>query len=385
MPHDERSLGRSTIAIHGGRAGTDRDGAVVAPLYQTVNFAQEVGTAEGLQYARYGNNPNAEAVQRLLAKLEGAEAALVLSSGMGATACALLALLRPGDHLISSSWIYGGTHKLLTTEFEAIGIGVTFVDPMELRGFRKAMRNETRAIFIETPVNPTCRVVDMRPLAQLASEHGLAFAVDSTFATPINFRPLEHGADVVIHSATKFLNGHHDVLAGAVVGTASYIEEVRQKMMVWGQAPDPFACWLLDRGLKTLSVRVRQACINAAAVAAWCITRPEIAHVHYPGLASHPDHERATRTLDAYGSMMGVEIAGGALAAERFLRKLEIITHAPSLGGVHSLASEPRFTSHASLTPAERQAMGIPDGFVRLSIGLEDAEDIIADLEQALA
>ena len=384
MPHDVRTLGSSTIAIRGGQ--TDRvDGSVVSPLFQTVSFTQEVGTEDGLRYARYGNNPNAESLQRKLALLEGAEAALVLSSGMGATACALLALLRPGDHLISSSWIYGGTYRLLTSEFGAIGIGVTFIDPMDSRGFRKAIRKHTRAIFIETPVNPTNRVVDMRPLAQLASDHGLAFAVDSTFATPINFRPLEHGADVVIHSATKYLNGHHDVLAGAVMGTSSYIEEVRQKMMVWGQAPDPFACWLLERGLKTLSVRVRQQCANAMEVAKWCSARPEIARVHYPGLASHPDHEAATRTLAGYGSMMAIELAGGGPAAESFLRKLEIITHAPSLGGVDSLASEPRFSSHSGLTPEERARMGIPDGFVRLSIGLEDAADLIADIEQALS
>jgi cystathionine beta-lyase/cystathionine gamma-synthase len=304
---------------------------------------------------------------------------------MGATACALLALLRPGDHLISSSWIYGGTYKLLKDEFGAIGIGVTFIDPMDSRGFRKAMRKHTRAIFIESPVNPTCRVVDMRPLAQLASEHGLAFAVDSTFASPINFRPLEHGADVVIHSATKFLNGHHDVLAGAVMGTAPYVEEVRQKMMVWGQAPDPFACWLLGRGLKTLAIRVRQQCANAMEIATWCTGRSEIARVHYPGLPTHPDHEAATRTLGDYGSMLGLELAGGGPAAEAFLRKLEIIAHAPSLGGVDSIASEPRFTSHAGLTPDERARMGIPDGFVRLSVGIEDAQDLIADLEQALA
>lgn len=384
MTSEIRTLGASTIAIHGGNASSG-DAPVVTPLYQSVNFTQEVGTGEGLRYPRYGNNPNAESVQRRLAMLEGAEAALVLSSGMGATACALLTLLRPGDHLISSSWVYGGTYRLLKQEFEAMGIEVTFVDPMNSRGFRKAVRKHTRAIFIENPVNPTCRVVDMRPLAQLATEHGLAFAVDSTFASPIAFRPLEHGADVVIHSATKFLNGHHDVLAGAVMGTASYIEEVRQKMMVWGQAPDPFACWLLERGLKTLSVRVRQATANAMEVAAWCAANPAIVRVHYPGLTSHPDHETATRSLGGYGSMMGIEIAGGGAAAEAFLERLEIITHAPSLGGIETLASEPRFTSHASLTPDERANMGIPDGFVRLSIGIEDAADLIADLAQALA
>ncbi len=384
MTHDVRTLGSSTIAIHGGRGARDSSSPVVAPLYQTVNFHQEVGTGEGLIYARYGNNPNAESVQRRLAMLEGAEAALLLSSGMGATACALLALLRPGDHLISSSWIYGGTRKLLETEFETIGIEITFIDPTNSRGFRRAIRKRTRAMFIESPVNPSCRVVDMRPLAQLANENGLAFAVDSTFASPINFRPLEHGADVVIHSATKFLNGHHDVLAGAVLGTASYIEEVRQKMMVWGQAPDPFACWLLERGLKTLAIRVRQATSNATEIASWCAGRPEVSRVHYPGLSTHPDHDTAVRTLDGFGSMLGIELHGGAAAAEAFLARLAIISHATSLGGVDSLASEPRFTSHAGCTAAERAEMGIPDGFIRLSIGIEDARDLIADLEQAL-
>ena len=385
MPRSPRRLGLSTLAVTGGAAQGEADSPVVQPLVQSVNFVQEFGTSDGLRYPRYGNAPNAEVVQRRLAMLDGAEAAIVLSSGMGATACALLALLRPGDHLLASSWIYGGTRALFTQEFETMGIDVTLVEPTETRAWRKRMRKETRAIFVESPVNPTCRVLDLRPISYLTKDVGLALVVDSTFASPINFRPLEHGADVVIHSATKYLNGHHDVLAGAVMGTSSYIEEVRQKMMVWGQAPDPFACWLLERGLKTLSVRVRQQCANAMEVAKWCSARPEIARVHYPGLASHPDHEAATRTLAGYGSMMAIELAGGGPAAESFLRKLEIITHAPSLGGVDSLASEPRFSSHSGLTPEERARMGIPDGFVRLSIGLEDAADLIADIEQALS
>jgi cystathionine beta-lyase/cystathionine gamma-synthase len=385
MTHDVRALAASTIAIHGTRPAGETDTPVVAPLYQSVNFHQEIGTGEGLRYARYGNNPTAELVQQRLAALEGAEAALVLSSGMGATACALLALLRPGDHLVSSSWIYGGTHRLLGTEFATLGIDVTFVDATTSRSFRKALRRNTRALFVESPVNPTCRVIDLKPLAQLSSENGLALAVDSTFASPILFRPLEHGADVVIHSATKYLNGHHDVLAGAVMGTASYIEEVRQKMMVWGQSPDPFACWLLERGLKTLGVRVRQATANAREVASWCAARPEISRVHYPGLPEHPDHKVASRVLDDYGAMMAIELAGGGEAADAFLRRLELIAHAPSLGGVETLASEPRYTSHAAMSPAERAAAGIPDGFVRLSIGIEDVADIIGDIEQALA
>ncbi len=384
MTRKTRPHGVSTVAVHGGNEKGDADAPVVTPLFQSVNFVQEIGTGEGLRYPRYGNMPNAEIVQRRIAMLEGAEAAIVLASGMGATACALLALLRPGDHLLASSWVYGGTHRLFSQEFEAMGIHVTLVDPMESRGWRRRLRKETRAIFVETPVNPTCRVLDLRGASHLTKENGLALVVDSTFASPVNFRPLEHGADVVIHSATKYLNGHHDVLSGAVAGTAPYIEEVRQKMMVWGQAPDPFAVWLLDRGLKTLDVRVRRQNENAARIAAWAEGRKEIRHVHYAGLPDHPDHEVARTTLDGFGGMLALELLGGAKAADRFVRRLKVWIHAPSLGGVESLVSEPRFTSHAHLSAEQRTKAGIPDGFVRLSVGIEDADDLIADLEQAL-
>jgi cystathionine beta-lyase/cystathionine gamma-synthase len=384
MTRKTRPHGVSTVAVHGGSEKGDADTPVVTPLFQSVNFVQEIGTGEGLRYPRYGNTPNAEVVQRRVAMLEGAEAAIVLASGMGATACALLALLRPGDHLLASSWVYGGTHRLFTQEFEAMGIDVTLVDPMESRAWRRRLRKETRAIFVETPVNPTCRVLDLRGASHLTKENGLALVVDSTFASPVNFRPLEHGADVVIHSATKYLNGHHDVLSGVVAGTAPYIEEVRQKMMVWGQAPDPFAVWLLDRGLKTLDVRVRRQNENAARIAAWADGRKEIRHVHYAGLPDHPDHEVARTTLDGFGGMLALELLGGAKAADRFVRRLKVWMHAPSLGGVESLVSEPRFTSHEHLSAEQRAKIGIPDGFVRLSVGIEDADDLISDLEQAL-
>ena len=379
-----RSHGLSTLSVHGGREPHPADMPVVQPIVQSVNFTQEIGTSEGLRYGRYGNSPNAEVVQRRIALLEGAEAGLVLSSGMGATACALLALLRPGDHLLSSSWIYGGTHRLFTQEFMAMGIDVTLVDPGESRGWRKRIRKQTRAIFLESPVNPTCRVVDLSSVRYLTKENGLALVVDSTFASPINFRPIEHGADVVIHSATKYLNGHHDILSGVVLGTASYIEEVRQKMIVWGQAPDPFACWLLERGLKTLDIRVRRQNENALRVAEWAETRKDVRKVHYPGLPSHMDHELARTYLDGFGGMLALELAGGGKATERFIRRLKLVTHAASLGGVDTLVSEPRYTSHAHMSSDERARIGIPDGFLRFSIGIEDPDDLIADLGQAL-
>jgi O-acetylhomoserine/O-acetylserine sulfhydrylase-like pyridoxal-dependent enzyme len=218
---------------------------------------------------------------------------------MGATACAMMALLRPGDHLVSSAWIYGGSHALFARELAQLGIETTFVDPAHSRGWRLALRPNTRALFVESPVNPTTRVLDLRPLSALTREAGVALVVDSTFASAVNFRPLEHGADVVIQSATKYLNGHHDVLGGAVMGTAAFVEEVRQKMMLWGQVPDPFACWLLERGLKTLGVRVERQNASALAVARWAEGHPAVARVHYPGLPSHPDHALAPRSSTA--------------------------------------------------------------------------------------
>jgi cystathionine beta-lyase/cystathionine gamma-synthase len=389
MPHDlppdtPSPLRRATLAIHGGRSHAAPGDAVVQPLVQSVNHVQPVGTPDGVLYTRYANTPNATTLQRRLALLEGAEASLVLSSGMGATACTMRALLRPGDHLITSAWIYGGTRKLFDHELPAMGVRVTTVDPTATRGWRQAITRETRVIFVESPVNPTTRVLDLRPLAALARETGVALVVDSTFASPVNFRPLEHGADVVIQSATKYLNGHHDILAGVVSGSESVVDEVRQKMMVWGQTPDPFALWLLERGLKTLDVRVTRQNASAQRIAEWATQHPAIARVHYPGLPSHPDHALARDVLDGFGGMLAIELAGGGDATAPMLARLRLITHAPSLGGVDSLVSEPRYTSHAAMTPDARAAIGIPDGFLRFSIGLEDADDLIDDLAQAL-
>ena len=382
----DRPLSLATLAVHGGRdAVADGAGApVVTPLAQSVNHVQAIDTADGLRYTRYHNTPNAEVVQRRLAQIEGAEAALVLSSGMAATACAMLALLRPGDHLVASTWIYGGTRTLFERELPTMGVSVTLVDPTETRGWRRALTPETRVLFLETPVNPTTRLLDLRPLRALAKETGIALVVDATMASPVNFRPLAHGADVVLHSATKYLNGHHDVLAGVVAGPEAVVEEARRKAMVWGQTPDPFALWLLDRGLKTLDVRVRRQNATALTVATWAETHPAVRRVHYPGLPSHPDHVLAREVLDGFGGMLAIELAGGAEAATRCLGRLRLVTHAPSFGGVDSLVSEPRYTSHAAMSADERAAAGIPDGFLRISIGLEDPADLIADLARAL-
>lgn len=386
MSRKPRGPALGTLAVHGGvdKEVREVDAPIVQPLFQSVTFVLEHGTAEGLRYPRYGNAPNAEVVQRRMAAIEGAEAAVVLASGMGATACGLLALLRPGDHILASAWIYGGTRALLLQEFAALGIEVSLVDPLEPRVWRKALRRQTRVIFLESPVNPTCRVPDIEAVSIVTKQAGVALVVDSTFASPVNLRPLEKGADVSIHSATKYLNGHHDLIGGVVSGSAPYIEEVRRKMTLWGQAPDPFACWLLERGLKTLDLRVQRQNDSALRIAQWCEAHKGIERVWYPGLDSHPDHAVARRLLDGFGGMLGIRLASATRGTERFLRRLRLFRHAPSLGGVESLVSEPRFTSHADLSPAEREGAGIPDGFLRLSVGIESADDLIADLEQAL-
>jgi cystathionine beta-lyase/cystathionine gamma-synthase len=376
--------GLSTLAIH-GIPHRRPDWSPVAPaLQQSSTFTNPVGSEDEVLYSRYGNNPNQVDLARKYALLEGADAAVFVASGMGATALAHLAVLRPGDHLISSTWIYGGTQKLFDEELGRYGIDVTYVSPDQPRLWRKSIKKATRAIFIETPTNPLMRVIDMGPIAYAAEEHGLALLVDATFASPINYRPLEHGADVVITSATKYLNGHSDVIAGAVAGSTSFVEEVTRLMRLWGQAIDPHAAWLIDRGMRTLALRMERHNSNGMAVAQWAEQHAAVSKVHYPGLPSHPDHAHAKTVLAGFGGMVGLELKGGAKATERMLKRLKLVTHAPSLAGVETLVSEPRLTSHKGIGTEGRTKIGIPDGFLRLSCGIEDAADIIADLEQGL-
>ena len=379
-----RKFGLGTTAIH-GEPHRRADWSPVAPaLLQSTTFVNPVGSEEEVLYTRYGNNPTQLGIARKYALLEGGENAVFVESGMGATALAHLAVLRPGDHLVSSEWIYGGTQALFDQELGRFGITVTYVNPEEPRLWKKAVRKGTRAIFIETPTNPLMRVLDLAPVARIAREFGLALLVDATFASPVNFRPLEHGADVVITSATKYLNGHSDVIAGAVAGSSSLVDEVIRLMRVWGQAIDPHAAWLIDRGMRTLGVRMERHNANGMAVARWASTQDAFARVHYPGLPNHPDHARAKKLLDGFGGMVGLELRGGVPAAERLLKRLKLVAHAPSLAGVESLVSEPRLTSHKAIGPAGRARIGIPDGFLRLSCGIEDADDIIADLAEGL-
>jgi cystathionine beta-lyase/cystathionine gamma-synthase len=303
---------------------------------------------------------------------------------MAAVAMSILALTQAGDHIVASSHLYGATRALLEKELPRRGVTTTFVDPAEGREWRQAMMKRTRLLYLEAPTNPTLRVFDPEPVGQLAQEMGVLLLMDATFATPVNMRPLDLGVDVVIHSATKYLGGHSDLIAGAVCGPAEVVDEVTQTSRLYGPAADPHMVWLLDRGLRTLDVRVQRHNENALAVSQFLQGRAEVSRVLYPGLSSHPDHGLAKRLMSGFGGMVSFILEGGGRAANKLMKRLDLVAVAPSLGGVETLVSQPRYTSHASLSPRKREALGIPDGFVRLSVGIEGADDIIQDLEQAL-
>lgn len=377
--------GISTLGVHGGGEELRVGDPVVPPIVQSATFLWGSPDDDGeLRYSRYGNNPNQAQVGRKLAALEGTEEAVVLSSGMSATAMTVMALTRTGEHIVASEHLYGTTKALLAEELPRRGIEVTFVDADNPREWRRALRPTTRLVFLEAPTNPTLRVFDPRPVAAMAHEAGLVLAMDATFASPVNLRPAALGVDVVIHSATKYLAGHSDVIAGVVASTRGVVKEVTRAMRLYGPAPDPMACWLLDRGLRTLDVRVRRQNENALTLARWLEGRPEVERVLYPGLESHPDHAVAAELMEGFGGMLSFVLAGGGEAADRFMAGLELMLVAPSLGGVETLVSQPRYTSHVGVSRADRERMGIPDGFVRVSVGVEDVEDLRADVEQAL-
>ncbi len=375
--------GPSTRAVHAGEGPREVGAAVVNPIVLSATFYSEPDGQGPVLYQRYGNGPNHVLVEERLAALEGAEDAAIFASGMAAMACAVISVVSAGDHVVATDAIYGGTRALLEKELTRFGIETTFVD-MFADGWTDAFRDNTKLVIGESPSNPLVRVMDLRPIADEAHRRGAVVIVDSTFASPINARPLEHGADLVMHSATKYLGGHSDVTAGVIAGSARLVNAVRDRARVWGPALDPHAVWLLERGIKTLAVRMERHNRNGQLVAEWAETHPGIARVHYPGLRSHPDHETAKRVLAGFGGMMGLEIAGGGDAAARFVAALKLAKLAPSLGGVETLVSEPRYTSHAAMTRERREANGIRDGFVRVSLGIEDAVDLIADFAQAL-
>lgn len=379
-----RRLGPATRAIHAGGSEPVPGAPVVPPIVQSSTFFGGSGAPdEELRYTRYGNNPNQEVLAVKLSAMEGTEDALAVGSGMAATALTLLALTRSGDHVVASSRLYGTTRHFLEEELPRRGVESTLVDAEDPSAWGEAIRDETRLLFMEVPTNPTLRVFDLRPVARLAHEAGIVLAVDATFASPVNLRPVEHGADVVIHSATKFLGGHSDLIAGVAAGSRSFVAELRTMLKLYGPALDPHAAWLLDRGLRTLGARMAGHNANALGLARWLEEQPEVATVVHPGLESHPDHALAREILDGFGGLVAFVLESGE-AADRFCRSLEVALMAPSLGGVETLVSQPRHTSHVHMSPGDRAAAGIPDGFVRVSVGLEDLDDLQADFRQAL-
>ena len=378
----DRPMGPSTRAVHAGGAAPRPGAPVVPPVVSSVTFHGAPDPEGEVLYGRYANTEAHLRVGARLAALESAEAGLVCGSGMAAISLAVLSLVEAGEHIVAADSLYGGTRVLMERELPRLGITTTFVDAFG--DWASAVRPETRLLYMEAPVNPTLRVPDPRPVAAVARERGIPLVMDATFATPINFRPVEHGVDVVIHSATKYLGGHSDLVAGVLVGSQARVESARQRLKSFGPSLDPHAIGLLERGLKTLAIRVERQNATALALAEWLAEHPAVEAVHYPGLADHPDRATVDALFDGPGGMVGFVVRGGDEAAARVMAGLRLFAVAPSLGGVESLASMPRYTSHAAMTAEERHAAGIADGFIRLSVGVEDAPDLRADLEAAL-
>jgi cystathionine gamma-synthase/cystathionine gamma-lyase/cystathionine beta-lyase len=374
-----------TIAVHGGERRPGPEGSVVFPIYQGTVFAAEPGTDyHDLKYIRLSSTPSQLYLHDKLAAVEGAEAALATGSGMAALTAILHAVLRPGDHILASDCLYGGTHDFLTHHATDLGWTYTFVDPQDPSSWPAAVTPQTRLFLVETITNPLMRVARLRDVVSFARSNRLLSVIDNTFATPVNFRPLAAGFDLVFHSATKYLNGHSDLVAGCVMGGAELVERVRHTLNHYGGSLDPHAGFLLARGLKTLAVRVRAQNHNASTLAAFLSAHPKVAAVNYAGLPDHPDHGHASALLAGFGGMLSLRMAGGLDAALAFFEALRLPYVAPSLGGVETLVTRPAATSHAGMTPEDRERVGITDDLIRLSTGIEDASDLVQDFEQAL-
>ena len=381
-----KDMGAGTRAVHAGQSPDPSTGAVMTPIFQTSTYAQaSPGGHKGYEYGRV-SNPTRTALEGNLAGLEGTKYGLCFSSGVAATD-AVARCLRPGDHILASNDLYGGTYRLFRQVFQPFGIASDFVDMQDLSVVEAALRPQTKLLWIETPTNPMIRVVDIKALASLAHSKGIAVAVDNTFATPILQRPIELGADLVVHSTTKYLGGHSDVIGGAVcTNSDAWNEKLRFLIKSAGAVPGPMDCFLTLRGTKTLHVRMERHCSNAQAVAEFLEAHPKVAHVYYPGLKSSPGHELASRQMSGFGGMVSFLLADDRVeTAYRVLSGTKVFTLAESLGGVESLMNHPATMTHASIPAEERRAAGLHDALIRLSVGIETKEDLIRDLDQALS
>ena len=374
-----------TKLIHSGDPKQPIEGAVAFPIFQSSTFLyQGSASYHDLKYIRLNNTPNHLSLHKKLADLEGAEAALVTGSGMAAISVTILALLRSGDHFLAQNCIYGGTYDFFTKDLPSLDIRLDFVSGDDPASWQQRLRPNTKLFYVETITNPLMEVADLEAVIEFCRKHGLISVIDNTFASPINFRPPEWGFDLSIHSGTKYLNGHSDIVAGAVIGERDLIEKVTHKLNHLGGSLDPHACFLLDRGLKTLAVRMKHHNESALRIAQFLHDHPAVEKVNYPGLKSYPSYERAVRLLDGFGGMISFEPSGGIEKTTTIMEKIQIPFVAPSLGGVESLITVPAATSHSGMSPQERHKLGISDSLIRLSVGLEATQDLIEDLKQAL-
>ena len=378
-----------TQAVRGGTDLRKKNGPLVNPIYQTSTFEvtdndeQVRATKTDMFYTRYGN-PTHTVAEKCIAELENAEAALLFASGMGAITTSILALVKSGDHIVAQRDIYGGVTKFLSQWLPKLGVETTFVDTTEYEQHARAIRPNTKLLYLESPTNPTLRVVDLKKTSALAKQHGLISLIDSTFATPINSRPAEFDIDVVLHSGTKYFSGHSDLICGVAAGRADLIAKIKETRTTLGGTMDPHAAWLLLRGIKTLAVRVQRQNDNALRIAQFLASHPTVASVNYPFLEGHAQRALAMDQMSGGGGVLSFEVAGSGDDARQVVESLKLFTLAPSLGGVDSLVTIPVYTSHAMISPEHRATMGVTDQLVRLSIGIESSDDLVADLEQAL-
>ncbi len=386
-PAHERALSLATLAIHGGQSPDPSTGAVMPPIYATSTYAQSSpGEHQGFEYSRT-HNPTRFAYERCVASLEGGSRGFAFASGMAATST-VMELLDAGSHVVAMDDIYGGTFRLFErVRRRTAGLDFSFVDLTDLAAFEAAITPATKMVWIETPTNPMLKIVDIAAVAAIAKQHGLIIVVDNTFASPMLQRPLELGAGLVLHSATKYLNGHSDMVGGMVVvgDNTGLAEQMAFLQNSIGAVQGPFDSFLALRGLKTLPLRMKAHCANALALAQWLETQPSVEKVIYPGLTSHPQHELATRQMNGYGGIVSIVLKGGFEAAKVFCERTELFTLAESLGGVESLVNHPAVMTHASIPVERREKLGISEGLVRLSVGVEELGDLMVDLERALS
>jgi cystathionine beta-lyase len=375
-----RSQGINTLCAHAGELEDKQFKGAVSPLYMSTSYAFE--DVEVKRYPRYFNTPNQQALAQKIAALELGEAALIFGSGMAAVSTALMAFLHKGDHVVLQKTLYGGTSNLVTEEFKKFGIDFSFAKDLSSEAFEKEIRNNTKVIYIETPSNPLLNITDIKAIAGLAKKHGLVSMIDNTFASPVNQNPIGMGIDVVIHSATKYMGGHSDILAGAVVASEEKIDTIFQLAKNFGGSLSDYTVWLLERSIKTMGLRVKAQNENAGRMAEFLEEHELVEKVYYPGLKSHPDHELAKSQMKGFGGMLSFELKG--LDSAVFMKYLKLIKPSMSLAGVESTILSPTKTSHALLSPEEREEQGIRDGLLRFSVGIEEPEDLIADIEQAL-